>query len=247
MKIIINKIKKIIRFLFLQKYHIKYYSQKGQDQWVIEEVFYKRKSRGYFLDLAASNGIHLSNTYVLEKNFGWNGICIEANDDYFKELIANRNCICDNSCIDGKKGRVKFVKYGGLGGIVDKDTDNNYKHRNDKLLELVDNIVWKDTITLEELLKKYNAPANIDFFSFDVEGAETRILKYFPFDKYRFLSIVIERPTPILNKILFDNGYVFIRKSKICNNFDSFYVHESLKNYNLLSKEKFSETPLKDW
>ena len=57
-----------------------------------------------------------------------------------------------------------------------------------------------ETYPLATILKKYNAPGVIDYFSFDVEGAETRILRSFPFDEYTFLSLTtIERPTPELN------------------------------------------------
>ncbi len=45
----------------------KYYGQKGQDKWVINEVLNEKKN-GFFLDLAATNGIELSNTFILEKN-----------------------------------------------------------------------------------------------------------------------------------------------------------------------------------
>ena len=162
-------------------------------------------------------------------------------------MIKNRDCICDSSCIDSRNGTVEFIKNGALGGIIDSDTDNNFTYRDQLIKNLNDRIIRKDTITLSQLLNKYNSPNIIDFFSFDVEGAETRILKDFPFQRYIFLSMVIERPTPILNKILFDNGYVFVRKSRMVNNFDSFYVHKSIKNFYSIKKEAFQETPQKDW
>jgi hypothetical protein len=68
-----------------------YKSQYGQDKWIAEEVFPELKG-GYFVDLAAGDGIFLSNTYVLEKDLGWSGICIEPNTESFKKLKLNRNC-----------------------------------------------------------------------------------------------------------------------------------------------------------
>ena len=44
------------------------------------------KKGGYFLDLAATNGLMENNTYVLEKYFGWNGIAIEANERFFFKI-----------------------------------------------------------------------------------------------------------------------------------------------------------------
>ena len=49
------------------------------------EIF-KFKKNGYFLDLAATNGLMENNTYVLEKYFNWNGIAIEANEKFFSKL-----------------------------------------------------------------------------------------------------------------------------------------------------------------
>ena len=51
-------------------------SQKGQDRWVIFKAL-PLKRKGYFLDLAAADGITHSNTYALEKLFGWSGLFIK--------------------------------------------------------------------------------------------------------------------------------------------------------------------------
>jgi len=212
----------------------------------VEEVFEKRK-HGFFLDLAASDGVSDSNTYILEKEYQWTGICVEPNEYSYKSLCKNRQCICDDSCIDEKRGEVQFLQNGGLGGIVADDTDNNNITRGMLLERLHNRIVTKKTITLEDLLVKHSAPSIIDFFSLDVEGAEERILKSFPFSKYVFTSLCIERPTPKINELLFENGYLFVRKSSVINAFDSFYVHSSFKPRHLLKSEVFSQTPQKDW
>jgi len=60
------------------------YSQLNQDLWVLDTL--KHKRNGIFVDVGAFDGINLSNTYLLEKEHGWNGICIEANSESFKKL-----------------------------------------------------------------------------------------------------------------------------------------------------------------
>ena len=82
--------------------------------------------------------------------------------------------------------------------------------------------------------------------SLDIEGAEERVLYNFPFNKYTFLTMTIERPTPKLEKILFDNNYVFVMKSKKIS-FDTYYVHKSISNFNKIIKEPYSSTPKKNW
>lgn len=42
-------------------------SQIGQDLNVLK--FYKEKQCGYFIEIGASDGIQLSNTYLLEKEY----------------------------------------------------------------------------------------------------------------------------------------------------------------------------------
>ena len=79
----------------------KFVSQKGQDRWIIQEVF-KGKRDGYFVDLAASDGVKINNTVLLEKHFGWKGVCIEPNPGFFKRLKQNRKCDVVNHVIDGE-------------------------------------------------------------------------------------------------------------------------------------------------
>lgn len=224
---------------------MKYMSQKGQDKWLIEEVFSSKRG-GFFIDLAASDGVKFSNTYVLEKYYNWQGICIEPNPDFYTKLIKNRNCLCINKCIDFKEQLIEFrFDNGELGGVISEDTDNCLKYRGDQIKKArqINKTALFRTVTLEQVLSDYKAPQVIDYLSLDVEGCETRIMSNFPFDKYKFLAVTIERPTPELNQLLFENGYVFVRNSK----YDSYYVHQSIPNFDGIRKETFSQVPSKNW
>lgn len=215
--------------------------QKGQDKWVIFNVL-PLKRNGYFLDLAAADGRTHNNTYALEKLFGWTGICVEPNPQFFQKLKNTRNCIVDSSVISDRNETVKFrIDNGMLGGIIDDDTDNNFRIRGEQLVTA--ETITLDALPLNELLDRYNAPANIDYFSLDVEGSEERIIRSIDFQKYHFLCLTIERPTPKVNKILFENGYLFVKNYK----YDSFYVHASLSNNKMLRFQPFEQIPPKNW
>ncbi|MBL6445748.1 FkbM family methyltransferase [Fulvivirga sp. 29W222] len=225
---------------------LKYRSQKGQDKWLVEEIFdYKQK--GYFVDLAASDGITINNTYALEKRLGWTGICIEPNEVFYKSLLEYRNCQTANIVIDKQDDVVVDFRSDNMwsGGIVDEDTDNNEHYRSEQLKTAT--ISKRTTKKLETLLDEISAPKIIDYLSLDVEGAETRILRDFAFDKYIFLALTIERPTLELEEALFDNGYVYVTKSKVGNEFDTFYVHNSIPNFSTINKESYRPTPKKDF
>lgn len=221
-------------------------SDRGQDLWVIDEVF-PGKTGGYFLELGAADGFSESNTYVLEKKYHWSGICIEPHPVLFDELVHKykRSCICVPCAVDAAPGSAEFVLAGQTSGLVLDESDNNPAKR-PALIEAArkeGRIRTVDAFPLAQILEKYKAPKTIDYFSFDVEGLETRILREFPFDRYRFLAMTIERPTPELNAILFRHGYHFVRNSL----YDTFYIHESLPNFEQITRYPFEQLPSKDF
>jgi FkbM family methyltransferase len=230
------------KILFLKMGYLNFFGSKDQDKWVVNDIF-KFKKKGYFLDLAATNGLMENNTYVLEKFFNWNGIAIEANNVFFKKLRKNRNCLCVNEVVSGREKNVDFLEAGPTGGIIGETYDNNFSKRKKLLDNSKHKIKTKKTVTLEKILDENNAPRVIDYFSLDVEGAETEILKNFNFKKYIFLSLTVERPTPELNNILLKNDYIFVKNFKV----DSFYVHKTIDNLDEIKKEKFFQLPPKSW
>lgn len=215
--------------------------QKGQDKWVIFTVLpFKRK--GFFLELAAADGVTHSNTYVLEKFFGWHGICIEPNPIFLERLKKNRVCTIDSSVVSNKREKVTFrIDNGQLGGIVAEDTDNSYDVRGDQLEEAETKAF--DAVLLNDILKQYSAPKVIDYFSLDVEGSEERVISSIDFSEYKFKCITIERPTPKVNEVLFENDYIFVKN----HNNDSFYIHSSLKDNPKIDCQKFEQVAKKNW
>jgi FkbM family methyltransferase len=222
-----------------------YHSLKGQDRWLIEEI-YDQKEEGFFVDLAAFDGVHGNNTYALEKGFQWRGICIEASPLLLPELRKNRSAIIEPACIDYTNHSVEFrIDNGWLGGIVDHDTQNNFAYRGKEIQKAheTQSILRLETKTLEQVLDEHKAPRIIDYLSLDAEGAETRILKYFPFHRYTFLAITIERPSEQLHSLLIKNDYLFIKTRHFC----AFYLHKTHPKSLVLPKEPFTSLPEKTW
>jgi FkbM family methyltransferase len=213
----------------------KYLSQIGQDRWVLEKTHFKR--RGYFLDIGAADGLYLSNTYILEKRFGWKGICVEPANK-IKDLRKNRKCIIEDSCIYPKSGElVEFQIDDEISGIK-KYFDGAHK-RTGKIVKI-------KTISMKDLLKKYNFPKAIDYLSIDTEGSEYEILKRFPFNDYLVKLITvehnahsgkkedIEKRDKIFN-LLTKNGFIrepnhdFVRKfgAKGDIDFEDWYINKN--------------------
>lgn len=199
------------------------YSQYGQDSWVLSRINHK----GFYVDVGANDGISISNTYFMEK-LGWDGICVEPNPESYKLLLKNRKCICLDNCLDEDVKIIDFY-YGDSKefgcAIVGPDTDAEKNLHYENSLNR-NNVIKLATTTLEIVLDKYQAPKIIDYLSLDTEGSEQRILRNFPFDKYSFRTITVERPKPELRELLDRHGYKI--DNSVNSHDDVFYLGPSL-------------------
>jgi FkbM family methyltransferase len=198
-------------------------SQLGQDLWVLNETKYKRK--GFFVEFGATDGVLLSNTYLLEREFGWEGICAEPNPDYFESLKKNRNCIVNNECIYSSTGKIiRFVLANEFGGIEKDALKGRHKEKVEAYKSNGDTIDV-ETISLNDVLIKYNAPINIDYMSIDTEGSELEILSKFDFKKWNVKLFTIEHnfepQRDGIFKLLSKHGY-----QRIECKWDDFYIRE---------------------
>lgn len=151
-------------------------SQIGQDAWVIEQL--KGKRNGFFVDIGAYDGIALSNTYRLEKEFDWSGVCVEANGDAFSKLAENRLCLSyPYACWSHSNVLINFHQHPDamLSGIV------NYSSSS---------VV--ETKSLTDICDMAYAPEQIDYISLDVEGCEDEILSTFDMQKYKVKCWTVE-------------------------------------------------------
>lgn len=204
-------------------------SQVMQDIFVYLES--GKKKKGFFVEFGATNGISISNTYMLENHFGWKGILVEPGLIWHEELYKNRpNAKIDISCVwkeDGSKitfNETKIPVYATIDAYSSSDTNNR---TNGKKYEV-------ETITLLSLLDKHNAPEVIDYLSIDTEGSELDILKAF-FNtnlKYKIKIITCEhnftKNREEIYNLLVQHGYE--RKYTDISEHDDFYVLKGTGN-----------------
>jgi FkbM family methyltransferase len=165
----------------------KKHSQYGQDAFVIE--YYKNKRNGVFVDIGAYDGISLSNTYYLEKELGWTGVCFEPVPAIFGMLDRNRNCIKIMAGVAEKGSVEKFTVAGCLSGIS-KEYDPRHVERIKREGQKVDEIEIS-CVTLADVLEKNNI-FRIDYLSIDTEGNEFKIIKSIDFDRFDIEVITVE-------------------------------------------------------
>ena len=198
-------------------------SQLGQDLWVLSQMQFKRD--GFFIEFGATDGIVLSNTYLLEKYFGWKGLCAEPNPTFFERLKVNRKCLTSNRCIAERSGdEVEFIfadEYGGIADYADHDSHSQKR----EAYETLSGTTRLTTISLEDFLLEHNAPSTIEYLSIDTEGSEFDILKSFPFDRWDIRLITVEHNFTDNREKLFDllTRYGYKRQEA---QFDDWYYKE---------------------
>ncbi|AKK30257.1 hypothetical protein AB431_05185 [Mycobacterium sp. EPa45] len=174
-------------------------AQLRQDLFVLSCLGFK--TGGFFVEFGATNGLDLSNTYLLEKEFNWTGILAEPARCWHGPLRENRSASIETNCVwrDSTSSllfnEVRSAEYSTVSTY--SGTDSHVEIRR------IGREYQVETISLMDLLEKHNAPEVIDYLSIDTEGSEFEILEAFDFSKYKFRVITCEHNyTPMREKIL---------------------------------------------
>ena len=197
------------------------HSQIKQDLFVLKHLH--EKEGGYFVEFGASNGKDLSNTWLMEKRFGWQGLLAEPSHHWHDLLRSNRSCPIDTRCIWKSTGcRLPFHETQDryLSGLGDTSCPIAATYE-------------VETVTLSDLLSCHSSPPLIDYLSIDTEGSELDILQKFAeddgFSRYKFNVITVEHnfnPTRRqgLMNLLASHGYRRVHER--LSDFDDWYVAE---------------------
>jgi hypothetical protein len=154
-------------------------SENGQD---IFALFVNNfKSGGSFLEFGAYDGFTFSNTYLLEKRFGWKGLIIDPIPNHFDMMEQSRSCQKLLAAVTPENQ--KFAK------VVEAPASNLSKIAKRKILTKLHTV---PAFTLTEILEKYFVSNELDFLSIDTEGNDIDILKSVNFSDYRIKSICVE-------------------------------------------------------
>lgn len=183
------------------------YSQIGQDLWVLNTLGYK--TGGYFLDIGAG-GQAESNTLILERVYGWQGLAVEPQKIHW-DFLATRRCNIEHRPISKEKSVVFAYTHGdarvGWSGIKSS--------LRDETLPLITSEETLEATTVIDTLKANHAPHLIDYCSLDIEGAEMEVLEMFPFVQYHVKLFTIEHGNgPDKQKIL---DFMLERNYKVVN------------------------------
>ena len=158
---------------------------------------------------------------MLEKEFGWSGILAEPSKNWHQDLLRNRSSHIELKAVYTKSNeKLSFLE----ASSPSLSTLNSFKNidshnRKGQTYEV-------ETISLMDLLTKYDAPQVIDYLSIDTEGSELDILSNFDFEHYKFKVITVEHnfteQRERINLLLSSKGYKQVLKE--ISSFDDWYV-----------------------
>ncbi len=197
-------------------------SQLGQEIFALIENDFKRN--GYFVEFGATNGFDLSNSHLLEKEFGWSGILAEPAKLWHQNLQINRNCIIDHRCVWSKSGEIlsfheaDAAEFSTIHFLAENDLHKEHR-KPGKQYPVT-------TVSLEDLLRQHSAPKNIDYLSIDTEGSEYEILSNFDFNAYEINAITCEHnytsERDLIYKLLTSKGFFRVQTDK--SQYDDWYT-----------------------
>jgi FkbM family methyltransferase len=201
-------------------------SQLRQDLLVLWLLDFKRN--GVFIEFGATDGIDLSNTFLLENKFNWTGVLAEPATIWHKELRVNRKCTIDTHAISSSTGElIDFLEAdNAVYSVIEKfeTTQRDVGYRKKYTVT---------TKTLLDLIEENHLPKIIDYISIDTEGSEFDILEVFNFDKYLFRVITVEHSNQTEKEKIYDlltsKGYIQIFGN--VSNFDDWYIQPNLVNF----------------
>lgn len=184
--------------------HGSYHSQYDQDEHVLKIMRYK--TGGTFIDLAANQAVHISNTFAMERDYDWTGLCIDANY-YVWEDLARRKCTVVAAAVGKEKNEEIPFKYrnagdeAAYGGLIKEGMKQAHRTPNEGTVL---------TTTLNEIYEEFALPHTIDYLSLDIEGAEEYAMMDFDWNKYSFNVITVEGHNENLRLKLMQQGYWYV-------------------------------------
>ena len=198
------------------------HSQLHQDMWALEQSSCKRS--GFYMDIGSNDGSVLSNTFMLDTKFGWQGVC----SDPFPHNMANRTCAVAQGVVWSEAGKPMTFDQADGGDDVFSKVDEVSSNREGAIAKSNQNFhqVTMMSKTANQIFEEHKVPPVVDFLSLDVEGSETHVLHGINFQAHCFRNVAVEtnlrEPDRSDMRTLFESkGYTYAGSEK----FDDYYTN----------------------
>lgn len=158
-------------------------SQDLEDLRILEILLLAAQAQGTntFVELGALDGRRYSNTWMLEKCFGWHGLLIEGSPVNFEKLNryrASGDNVLRNLAVCPARGQhfINFTVGGDYGAAVGGESSVMSDHFKSKWKHLHGYIVPVRCKPLDVIMRE-SGMSGAAFLSLDVEGAELKVIK----------------------------------------------------------------------
>jgi FkbM family methyltransferase len=189
------------------------------------------KKNGVFVEFGATNGVNLSNTVLLERQFGWTGILAEPARCWHEALKTNRKARIDFRCVWKESGaRLEFNET----TLPELSTITRYTQGDFNKEARTQAAAYEvETVSLNDLLAAHDCPKTIDYLSIDTEGSELEILTAFDFTAYTIDVLTVEHnfkepERSEIQKLLAANR--FTRVFEYFSKWDDWYLSQRIIN-----------------
>jgi len=177
-------------------------SQFGEDVAAIR--YFKLKRGGIYVDIGAYDGIYLSNTAMLELQYGWRGVLVEPIKEAYDRMVKSRpgsTCIC--GAVSTERGPLRFTYSAADGGMLsgtafdprhqERVEEENRRQHAQIEVRLVPSFPPNEVLKAAAALAQPDPDERaIDFLSIDTEGTELDILRSIDWKAFRPKLLCVE-------------------------------------------------------
>jgi len=178
---------------------------------------------GRFFEVGANDGLNQSNTAYLEKYQAWRGILVEPLPVQFRKCLANRpaSTVINAALVSREfSGKTVQIAYANLMSTINDSERNllsveSHVATGSQFLTAEDKALSGHRFTVPALtvsaVLDSTGQAQVDFFSLDVEGFESEVLKGIDFSRHRPRYFLIEaRDKPAIDRFMSMQGYRYV-------------------------------------
>lgn len=164
------------------------HAQLLQDAFVLAATEGKRD--GVFVEIGVGDGVHLSNTLALERDYGWRGLLIEANPHFWPSIESSRSLsrLAKVAVLAEPAGKLTFRHVPGFPEISSLDVYAGGDGHDRSIFESIE----VESAGVASVFKTNDIPRDVDYVSIDVEGPDVEILAGILKADYRPRVITIE-------------------------------------------------------
>ena len=190
-----------------------------------------------FLEFGATDGLELSNSFMLENTLNWSGVLSEPSPQWHEVLKENRQYTkIIKKCIWSESGKILdfFMSDRGNFSTLNEfiDSDKYSMPFNTESRKKAGKLITVETISLNDVIKEYFNNTSPSYISIDTEGSEFKILESFNFENYRPKVFTVEHNfTELQSKIdelMVSKNYERIFRK--LTSFDAWYVSKEALN-----------------